>query len=722
MSIEVPGLDSLADKLIQQARTAFHRRLLVLAGDTDWGLAWTRTFLCTQDKARVLWLSDHQDAPERVPLAQARRHLGREFDLLVYNAHSGFDPEAFGAAVGTLRGGGLLLLLTPDWTQWPDFSDPQSRRITVAPYAPEQLSKRFIQRLHRVISADAWSVIIQQGVELPSLPPAAACEPNLLGDIDEPDCHTQDQQTAVEALIRVVKGHRRRPALLVADRGRGKSAALGIAAAKLLKSGYRRILLTGPRLTAIAAALEHAHRLLPDSIPSPTGVELGDGGLSFFPPDELIRTPRPGDLLLVDEAAAIPVPLLKDLLERYPRIAFATTVHGYEGSGRGFAVHFRHHLGRQTPGWREIPMAEPIRWACGDPLEALSFRALMLDAEPVPEDALQEVNPEHCEPILLDRDQLARDDSLLSQVFGLLVAAHYRTSPLDLRYLLDGPNIEVHALRHQGHILATALTAREGALDLQLSGPIYLGERRLQGHLLPQSLSQHLGLKRATSMNCLRIMRIAVHPALHRRGLGQRLLKHIASANAEGLDFMGASFGADTGTLAFWLKTGYRPVRLGVSRDAASGTYSVNVLRPVSPPGQELLQDAERRFRRHFPHMLADTHRGLDPELVATLLGQDSTKQRLELESADLEDLRAYAFGKRQYEVCPGPLWQLACHVLNEPSAHGELTAQERQLLVMRVLQKRTWKVCAEQLSVTGKKQSDLMLREIIGKLLENFR
>ena len=153
--------------------------------------------------------------------------------------------------------------------------------------------------------------------------------------------------------MRVVTGHRRRPVVLTSDRGRGKSAAFGIAAAQLIQAGREHILVTGPRMRAAQAVLDHARSLLPRERHQAIG---------FRAPDELLRDSPHADVLLVDEAAAIPAPLLEGLLKRYSRIAFATTVHGYEGTGRGFAVRFNRSLDRYSNSWKQLTLAAPIRW------------------------------------------------------------------------------------------------------------------------------------------------------------------------------------------------------------------------------------------------------------------------------------------------------------------------------------------------------------------------
>ena len=88
---------------------------------------------------------------------------------------------------------------------------------------------------------------------------------------------------------------------------------------------------------------------------------------------------------MVDEAAALPVPLLKRLLLHAPRIVFSTTVQGYEGTGRGFTLRFSHILNQHRPQWRKVLLAQPIRWADGCPVEAWLARTLLLN-EPAAQD------------------------------------------------------------------------------------------------------------------------------------------------------------------------------------------------------------------------------------------------------------------------------------------------------------------------------------------------
>jgi tRNA(Met) cytidine acetyltransferase len=467
--------------------------------------------------------------------------------------------------------------------------------------------------------------------------------------------------------------------------------------------------LTAPRADAVDAVLEHAERVLPGT----------RSLISFVAPDELVRHPRGADLLMVDEAAGIPAPLLEQLLRLYPRIAFATTVHGYEGTGRGFTLRFSHMLDRLSNSWKTLRLATPIRWAADDPLEHLVFRLLALDAEPADSRlfAARE-RPDDFELQKLERDDLVNDERALSELFGLLVQAHYRTRPLDLRHLLDGPNLSVYVLRAEGHIAATALVAAEGGFDAAAAQAIWAGKARPHGHMLPETLAVHQGLQSAPRLRCGRIMRVAVHPALQRRGLGSRLIREISGElRATGCDYVGTSFGATPELLGFWFRLGWVPVRLSIQKGASSGSHSAVFLDAFSAAGAVLLAQARQRYFAQFPHQLSDTLHDLDPALVAGLL-QQGTEYAPPLDDADQDDVLAFAREQRLAEVAIGSLWRFALRELMQGRAAQRLSRAELALLITRVLQKRSWTVCAESAGCSGRKQAVRCLRETVLKLI----
>jgi len=704
-------LIAAAEALADMARRHRQRRALVVAGPRDWCRAAACELLQRLRPGSVHWFSDA--APPGSSASQgsaALGLLGSELDALVFDAYSGFDPDAFGALTGTLRGGGLLLLLTPPFEHWAQFADPQNQRITVAPYSAAQLSGRFLQRLVGVLQADP-DVLLCEGAGPVRMPADTVQQAQPYRDTVVAPYRTRDQQSAVEAVMRVVTGHRRRPVVLTSDRGRGKSAAFGIAAAKLIEAGRKHILVTGPRMKAAQAVLEHARSLLPEG---------RHQAIVFRAPDELLRDSPPADLLLVDEAAAIPVPLLEGLLKRYSRIAFATTVHGYEGTGRGFAVRFNQSLDRYTNSWKQLNLSAPIRWADNDPLERLVFRMLLLDANAAPDAALQQAGTGSCTIHRIDRDDLLADETMLSQLFGLLVLAHYRTRPLDLRHLLDGPNLSIYVLCLDRHLAATALVAEEGGFDAETAQAIWAGHTRPHGHLLPETLAVHQGLAEAPGLRAARIMRIAVHPAVQRRGLGLKLVRFVTEqVAAAGCDYIGSSFGASAGLLQFWARLGWLPVRLSIQAGASSGQHSAVLLKSLSAQGERLVGRARERFFAHFPHQLSDSLRQLEPQLVCSVMRNG--KYAASLSAADWQDVEAFALQRRLPEVAIGALWRLCCKALEDGAPLSGLDEQEKILLVARVLQKRCWQECVRLIGVAGRADAVAVLRGAVARLIRYY-
>lgn len=709
-----------AATMAQAARTRGHRVVLVISGEPSWCRATAQAVLDAVPEGGCGWLGPQPpEGCEGLDWERTRTRLGTELGRLVIDAREGFDAEGFGALSGTLRAGGMLLLLTPPLQQWPAHPDTQRRRFALYPYGAEQLGRRFVERMVRVIqSSDA--VLLRQGAALPPLPRSAASpwQPGFDG------VHaTAEQANAVEAIRQLATAHQPRPLVVSADRGRGKSAALGIAAARLMQQGLDGILVSAPRIAAAEQVFAHAARLLP-GCEQRRGALLWQGRrLRFVPPDELVRTAPAHSLLLVDEAAAIPVPLLARMLALGERVVFATTIHGYEGSGRGFSLRFYKVLDERRPGWQALHLSQPVRWAEGDPLEALAFRALLLDAEPAPDAAIADATVQSCRFELLDVAELVDDETALGELFGLLVLAHYRTTPNDLRQLLDGVRQSLFVLRHAGHVVAAALVVQEGELPAALADEVYLGRRRVQGHLLAQSLANHAGFAEAATLRVGRIMRIVVHPRLQRRGLGGALLQQVHRAlRRQGCDFAGASFGATAGLLGFWQRQGFLPVRVGLARDASSGSHSVMVLAPLSERGQTLFSALRERFAELLPELLAEPLAGLEGELAERLLASTPPLRRDEAISAqDWRDLHSFAFGLRGYELCLSAVRKLVLKALADGRARELLDTRQQRLLQEKVVQRAAWSQVSRRLGYAGRRQAVQALRHVLAQLLRAY-
>lgn len=641
-----------------------HRQIITITGEQSASLTTAKRL--TKNVSTVV-VHSHKEA---------QTFLGQEFDAVIIDLHPTFDANAFGAITGTIRGGGFLVLLVPD----------------------QLLNGRFLQRFYSILlNSSALKQQIQAGETVEPLP--------FLENIKL--TASDDQTKAVEAILHVVAGHRRRPLLITADRGRGKSAALGIAAARLLQTTCQHICICAPSKKTAEIVFQHARANHTDIV----------DGLTFYSVDELLQEGIKTDLLLVDEAASIPLNRLNKLLTKYSRIVFATTEHGYEGSGRGFATRFRKMLDNETSNWQHCPLETPIRWEKNDPLEKFTFDALLLNAEYIHPHKYIDSPLNECNISCLDKDELIKNELKLKQLFALLVAAHYQTKPSDLHYLLDDDSVSIFVMENnQHHIIATALVAREGELDQQIASQIYQGIRRPKGNLVAQALSSSMGIEYAPCLKGDRIVRIAVHPDYQGNGLGTALLKFITQQSTA--DYISSSFGATPEVLSFWKQSDFVPVNVGLKRDASSGSHSVIVLKANNKQGEALLEQAQQRFYQHFIHLLADSLNNLETDLSLLLLCSDPS---LHISDAENKEINAFATQQRSYENSIYPIWKLVCRYLTSSQQRNkqpsqQLSKNEQTIIVLKVLQKHSWQTITKRMlpEITGKKMAIALLRKAI--------
>lgn len=610
---------------------------------------------------------------------QAQDYLGQEFDAVIFNAHPqpnegqpSFAANAFGAITGTIRGGGYLLLLLPENTE-------KSLFLT-----------RFKQQLSKY-RVDYIQAAEQHPPHLSKPPKRTLTTPYA----------SKCQQQAVAAICTVAQGRRKRPCLLTADRGRGKSAALGLAVAELTEQGVNDIIICAPSKKTAAMVFKHAGKAA--------------GNLSFYSPDELQQHKPSANLVLIDEAAAIPLPLLADFLQHYARLVFATTEHGYEGSGRGFAIKFRQLLDAQTPNWQACHLKTPIRWQANDTVELFTFDALLLNAEAA-DSALVSTTAAKAQLNdyqfkRLNKQQLLADEAQLRQLFGLLVSAHYQTKPSDLVQLLDDDRITLFSLSTASILVAVALVVREGELPQTLADPIFAGKRRVQGHLVAQALSSSIGIKEAIYPHGERISRIAVHPKCQGRGVGGLLLKKIREQSQA--DYLSTCYGATASLINFWKQAGFHAVHLGIKRDASSGAHSLTMLYPKTAIGQELSTEAQQVFAQNFPQLLVDVLQNLESDIALALLPTHA----ITLNANEQQRLHHFAHGDRGYENTLYLIDALVRARINQ----APLKPQEKALLCQKVLQKQTWAhvIATSNGELTGKKHALQQLRNAVSKMLD---
>ncbi|MDF2153115.1 GNAT family N-acetyltransferase [Vibrio sp. CAU 1672] len=654
----------------QRARQHFQRGGVVLRGAPDWQSALITSLYHQSLDQRWFCLGDWElDGAVCVSPKQGQQLLGRECDVLVYDAREQFDANSFAAVLGTLVGGGMLIVLLA-----------QPSQQTPA----QQWMECHWQRL----------TSLEQGAPLPALPHWSHCRSQTT---------FAQQQYAVERVVKVVTGHRKRPFVLTADRGRGKSSALGIACGQLLEQRPLRILVTAPCRKSVDPVFAHARGTITQAVSQTKDrLQTGQGYLQFIAPDELLSAQPDCDLLLVDEAAAIPVPMLQRITKRYHRLVFSSTVHGYEGCGRGFTLKFVAWLRQNRPGMHEYHIQQPIRWDQNDGLEAWMYAAFLLDSELAPQ---PEPRPAPLQLSKMSKAALIEQPQLMRSCFALLVNAHYQTAPNDLLQLLDDPCCHLYLASVGENHVGVIMAVEEGRLDAALIEAIQSGKRRPKGHLAPTTIVNHLGYASAGEQSSLRVMRIAVHPQWQGKGVGSEMLSLLDAQLPAEVDYLSTSFGATAELLRFWSQAGYYPIRLGTARDAASGCYSLMMTCSRSARASVWMVPCQQLFQEFIRLGCADTYPQLETPLLRELLKGFMPQA---VSPAKLRLIQSYANGGVSFEsIWPWlKQWLMGCPA-------EDLS----DLLLDKVMMGLDWQACAQCYALTGRKQIEKTLRAEIKRL-----
>ncbi|HGU9212956.1 TPA: tRNA cytosine(34) acetyltransferase TmcA, partial [Escherichia coli] len=460
------------------------------------------------------------------------------------------------ALSGTLKAGSWLVLLLPVWEEWENQPDADSLRWSDCP--DPIATPHFVQHLKRVLTADNEAILWRQNqpFSLAHFTPRTDWYPAT-------GAPQPEQQQLLKQLMTMPPG----VAAVTAARGRGKSALAG----QLISRIAGRAIVTAPAKASTDVLAQFAGEKF-----------------RFIAPDALLASDEQADWLVVDEAAAIPAPLLHQLVSRFPRTLLTTTVQGYEGTGRGFLLKFC----ARFPHLHRFELQQPIRWAQGCPLEKMVSEALVFDDENFTHTPQGNIVISAFEQTLWQSDP-----ETPLKVYQLLSGAHYRTSPLDLRRMMDAPGQHFLQAAGENEIAGALWLVDEGGLSQQLSQAVWAGFRRPRGNLVAQSLAAHGNNPLAATLRGRRVSRIAVHPARQREGTGRQLIAG-ALQYTQDLDYLSVSFGYTGELWRFWQRCGFVLVRMGNHREASSGCYTAMALLPMSDAGKQLAEREHYRLRR----------------------------------------------------------------------------------------------------------------------------
>ncbi|QDZ23803.1 RNA cytidine acetyltransferase [Chloropicon primus] len=560
--------------------------------------------------------------------SESQNILGNTYGMCVLQDFEAINPNLLARTIETVEGGGIIVLLLStltSLTQVYNLSMDVHARLRTQSH--QEVVGRFNERMvlsmahnpNCILMDDELNVLPTSslmakirpasGLSSSGEPAGFAGKSKELGDLcdmladTQPAgtlvslCKTIDQaKSLVTFLDSASEKTLRSTVALTAARGRGKSAALGLAISGALALGYSNIFVTSPSPENLKTLFEFVVKGL-DSMDykehidynmiESTNPELHKvivrvdvfrqhrQTVQYILPQHSSKIMQ-AELLVIDEAAAIPLPVVRSLLGPY-LVFLCSTVNGYEGTGRSLSLKLLKELrgganqakkkydkfssenasiAAHSRNFREITLDEPIRYAEGDPMEGWLHELLCLDAaNHVPEIPKRLPHPDECELFYISKDTLfsyhKATEKFLQQIMSLYVASHYKNTPNDILLMSDAPAHHLFVLlapvdENTGKlpdVLCVLQVAFEGQISKSVSLNALAKGNQYHGDLIPWTVSQHFQDAEFPKLSGARVVRIATHPDITGGGYGSKalqLIKLYFEGGMQGLDDVNA--------------------------------------------------------------------------------------------------------------------------------------------------------------------------------------
>ncbi|XXG98984.1 hypothetical protein Hte_005317 [Hypoxylon texense] len=519
---------------------------------------------------------------------ETEKILGRTFGMCILQDFEALTPNTLARTIETVEGGGLVVLLLKGMDSLRQLytlsMDVHSRYRTEAHHdVVARFNERFLLSLGRCESClvidDELNVLpISGGRGVKPLPPVEETKSAEEVELEKTKeslrdtqpigsliqlARTKDQADALITFVDAISAKTLRNTVsLTAARGR-----VGVAIAAAVSYGYSNIFVTSPSPENLGTLFEFVFKAFDAlgyqdhtdySIIQSTNPDFKKAIVRvniFRNHRQTIQYIRPQDahvlgqaeLVIIDEAAAIPLPLVRKLLGPYT-VFMASTISGYEGTGRSLSLKLIKQLkeqaatsvpqdgeSRSARSLKEVTLAEPIRYAKGDAVEKWLNALLCLDV--TASRPKNSVFPDlsQCQLLHVNRDTLFSfhpvPERFLRQMVALFVTSHYKNTPDDIQLMSDAPAHELFVLTSstiQDSGLPEPLCVIQIAFEGSISKKSVLAGldrgQRPAGDLIPWLVSQQFQDDFA-SLSGARIVRIATHPDCVSMGYGTKALE-----------------------------------------------------------------------------------------------------------------------------------------------------------------------------------------------------
>ncbi|KAJ5245897.1 RNA cytidine acetyltransferase [Penicillium chermesinum] len=758
---------------------------------------------------------------------ETEKILGNTYGMCILQDFEAMTPNLLARTVETVEGGGMVLLLLKSMNSLKQLytlsMDIHSRYRTEAhDDVVARFNERFILSLGSCDSClvvdDELNVLpISGGKNVKPLPPPESTDEAAnsgskkeLKEIKESLADTQpvgpliqlartvDQAKALLTFADAIAEKTLKSTVtLTAGRGRGKSAALGVAIASAVAHGYSNIFITSPSPENLKTLFEFVFKGF-DALGYLDHVDYTI--LQSTNPDfnkaivrvnihrkhrQTIQYIQPQDahvlgqaeLLVIDEAAAIPLPLVRKLMGPY-LVFMASTINGYEGTGRSLSLKLIQQLREQSRGGirlksddtdvadrttgkaskhsdknlagrslREITLSEPIRYAPGDSVEKWLNKCQLLQ---VNRDTLFSFHPV--------------SEKFLQQMMALYVASHYKNTPNDLQLMSDAP-------AHQLYVLVPPMTKRPRSFPSLF---VLSRGQRAGGDLIPWLVSQQFQDEDFASLSGARVVRIATNPEYVGMGYGSRALEllvdffegkftslsedsaatqeemvrvtdeelanssllddnvhvrdirsmpplfgKLSERRPDALDYLGVSYGLTPSLHKFWKRASFAPVYLRQTPNELTGEHSCVMLRTLTASSNDAawLGAFARDFHRRFLALLSYQF-----HTSATPRGLTKADIDASFSPFDLKRLDSYANNQLDHHVILDLVPLIAEYYFgNRLAGKVSLSGVQQSILLAIGLQRKSMDDIEKELNLPSSQLLAMFLK-IIRKVSTYFR